>query len=62
MTIEKFAEIKERMMIAKQRGDIEQFKKYYELVVKGYEELTGKKFEQKMEEMIKNNKGMELGD
>ena len=53
MTIEEFAEIKERMMIAKEKGDMEEFDKYYKLVVKGYEELTGKKKKQKMQDMIK---------
>lgn len=55
MTIEEFAEIKERMMIAKEQGDVEKFKEYYKLVVKGYEELTGENFEQKMEEISKKN-------
>ncbi len=48
MNIEEFAEIKEKMIIAKKQGNIAVFKKYYDLFVKGYQELTGENFEKKM--------------
>lgn len=59
MKIEEFAEIKERMLIAKEQGDMKIFKKYYDLFVKGYEEITGKNFE---EEMKKRKEGQERDD
>lgn len=44
MNIEDLAEYKERMMIAKEIGDIEGIKKYYKLFIDTYKELTGKEF------------------
>lgn len=54
MDIEEFAEIKERMMIAKEQENVDDFKKYYKLVVEGYKELTGEDFEKKMEQIEEN--------
>lgn len=54
MSIEEFAILKEEMMIAKEKGDFLRFKKYYELVAKAYEELTGENFEENMRKMEKD--------
>lgn len=51
ITLEQFAEYKVRMQIAKEVGDRKNFKKYYELVAKGYEDLTGKNFEEEMKKI-----------
>lgn len=53
MTIEQLAEIKERMLIAKEQGNMVDFKKYYDVFVKGYEELTGENFEENMKKIEK---------
>ena len=60
MTIEEFAEIKEKMIIAKEQGDTEKFNKYYRLVENGYEELTGKNFKEEMIKKASQNSEKEL--
>lgn len=63
MDIENIAEYKERMLIAKQQGDMENFNKYYKLFVQGYKELTGEDFEEVMKNKLskeKNNKNENL--
>ena len=46
MKVENLAEYKERMLYAKEMGDEESLKKYYTLFCNAYKSITGKSFEE----------------
>ena len=48
MEIEDIAVLKEKMLIAKNRGNTEEFEKYYKIFVTEYKKITGESFEEKM--------------
>ena len=48
MTIGDLAEYKELMMIAKEQGNTEEYKKFYDLFTSAYNDFTGKNFEEEM--------------
>ena len=55
ISIELLAEYKERMKIAREMHDFENAKKYYELFVAGYQELTGKNLDDLLDETEKES-------
>lgn len=52
MTIGDLAEYKELMMIAKEQGSTEEYKKFYELFTSAYNDFTGKSFEEEMKNKL----------
>lgn len=49
MEIGDLAEYKELMIIAKEQGNTEEYKKFYNLFTSAYNEYLGKNFEEEME-------------
>lgn len=52
MTIGDLAEYKELMLIAKEQGNTDEYKKFYEIFVLSYKDFTGKDFEEEMKNML----------
>ena len=52
MTIGELAEYKELMAIAKEQGNTEEYKKFYNLFTSAYNDFTGKDFEEEMKNKI----------
>ena len=52
MEIGDLAEYKELMAIAKEQGNTEEYKKFYNLFTSAYNEYTGKNFEEELKNKL----------